>query len=183
MFGGIHFKSLIRPLGRAIPSLIGILLGFALATSWDLWKTHRDQSEELFRAARAVYQELTANSESIKFNLSYLDTDISAAQSNSEVVPPMFNFVTTAGDTAYLKGSFEYRSVEMAVELRKIYSSLYFLNKRIEQREMYRFTNSAMSNFGTRRIILDQVIKTELVKQQELIDKFVAMLKESRLVK
>jgi hypothetical protein len=167
----------------AIPSLIGVGLGFALATSWDLWKTHRNQRNELLRAVRAVHQELITDSELIKSNLSYLDTDITAAQANSEVVAPMPNFLTTAGDTAYLKGSFEYQSIEMASQLRAIYSSLYFINKRMEQREFYRLTNAAMSNFNTRRKMLNEFIRADLVTQQGAIDKFIAELKDARLIK
>jgi hypothetical protein len=71
----------------------------------------------------AVHQELIADSEAIKFDVQYLEADIAAAQSNSEIVPPMQDLVTVAGDTAYLKGSFEDHSVELSIKLRTIYSS------------------------------------------------------------
>jgi hypothetical protein len=124
---------------------------------------------------------LIADSEAIKFDIKYLETDLAAAQSNSEVVLPMQNLTTVSGDTAYLKGSFEYRSVETAIKLRTIYSSLSAINRRIEQRELYRLTNAAMSNFQARRSIMDAAIKDPLVTQQKAIDSFIAELKNTRL--
>ena len=94
----------------------------------------------------------------------------------------MQNLTTVSGDTAYLKGSFEYRSVETAIKLRTIYSSLSaMINRRIEQRELYRLTNAAMSNFQARRSIMDAAIKDPLVTQQKAIDSFIAELKNTRL--
>jgi len=124
---------------------------------------------------------LIADSEAIKFDIKYLETDLAAAQSNSEVVLPTQNLTTVSGDTAYLKGSFEYRSVETAIKLRTIYSSLSAINRRIEQRELYRLTNAAMSNFQARRSIMDAAIKDPLVTQQKAIDSFIAELKNTRL--
>jgi hypothetical protein len=148
-------------------SLLGVVVGFVLAISWDQWKTHSDQQTEFLRAARSVYQELIADSAAIKFDIQYLETDLAAAQSNSEVVLSMQNLMTVAGDTAYLKGSFEYRSVEMAIKLRTLCSSLSSINRRIEQREFYRLTNAAMDDFQRRRSIIDAAIKDELVTQQK----------------
>jgi len=170
------------PSRRAIGSLLGVAVGFGLATSWDLWKTYRDHQSELFRAARTVNQELIADSEVMKLDIEYLETDIAAAQSNKEVVLPMQNVATVAGDTAYLKGSLDYQSVELSIKLRTIYSSLSSINRRIEQREFYRMTNAAMSNFGSRRTMIDAALKDELMAEQKAVESFIGELKKAHLV-
>jgi hypothetical protein len=53
----------------------------------------------------------------------------------------------------------------------------------MEQREFYRLTNAAMSNFNTRRKMLNEFIRADLVTQQGAIDKFIAELKDARLIK
>jgi hypothetical protein len=133
--------------------------------------------------ARAVHQELIANSDAIKTNISYLDQDTFGAKAQKEIVAPMLNLFTVAGDTAYLKGSFEYQSEEMAIKLRKLYSALYLVKRRIAQRELYRLTNAAMTNFDTRRIILNEGIKADLITQQVAIKNFIKELEKVRLVK
>ena len=170
------------PSRRAIGSLLGVAVGFGLATSWDLWKTHRDHQSELFRAARTISQELTGDSEVMKLDIEYLETDMAAGQSHREMVLPMENVVTVAGDTAYLKGSLDYQSVELSIELRTIYSSLSSINRRIEQREFYRMTNGAMSNYDTRRSVIDAALKDELVAQTKAVDSFIRELKKAHLV-
>jgi hypothetical protein len=177
-----YCKSVVRPFGNVFPTLFSVAFGFCLAVSWDLWKTHRDQRDELFRAARAVHQELAADLEAIKSNLIYLDKDIAASQAHEEVVQPMSNLVTVAGDTAYLKGSFEYKSIDLSMKLRSLYSTISTTNKRIEQRDLYRMTNAAMSNFSTRRKIWDEIIRADFVSQQDAISKFIVALKEAHLV-
>jgi hypothetical protein len=109
-------------------SLIGVLVGFSLTLGWDLWKRSDDRHAELLRAKRSVEQEINTN-------LILIATDLSlfAPHPNPDTSPSsMTPLFTSAGETAYLKGSFEPYSVDLSVELGNVYSSIYILNKRIE---------------------------------------------------
>ena len=146
-----------------VPTLLAVMLGFGLKAYWDSAEAARVQRVEVQRTARSVALELQSNLDLVGFNLDYIDQDIAAADKNLEVVPSLYVFSTVAGEAAFLKGSFELVSAELTEQIAKIDTVLDGLNQRIQQRDVYRFTNVAMSNFATTRKIFDQDLRERLV--------------------
>jgi hypothetical protein len=139
---------------RLLP-LIGVIVGFGLATGYDAWKRNHDGWVEAHRAARSIVQE-------VNFDLGYLeraalllDQDEKVADENKEVVEPLEPLFTAAGQAAFIKGSLDYVSTALTENVGRVYTNLYFLNTRIQGREMYRATNGAMGNFAAQRKIWD----------------------------
>jgi hypothetical protein len=106
------FQSLSSRLFRhvapgAFASLIGVFVGLAITFAWDFWKTSRDRQGELLRAARSVDQEAQNNLGVIANDLFTLRNDDIAADDHKEVVTPaVVPLLLSAGDAAYLRGSF-----------------------------------------------------------------------------
>jgi hypothetical protein len=102
----------------------------------------------LQRATRSVMLELQIDLKSLADDVGYLDKDIAASAQNSEVVIPVNQFSTVAGQTAFLKGSFEQVSVELSERIGKAYVYIEALNQRIQQREYFLFSNAAMNTIA-----------------------------------
>jgi hypothetical protein len=145
-----------------IPALLGVILGVVLKAQWDTAAAARLQHVEVQRAARSVAFELQNNLDLVKFDLDYLNKDMAAAEGNSEVVLSMPVFSTVAGQTAFLRGSFDSISIELTEHVGTVDTVLEGLNHRIQQRDLYRFTNAPMTNFQTRRKIFDQDLTESL---------------------
>ena len=145
-----------------IPTLLAVTLGVYLKAQWDTAEAARLQHIEVQRAARSVAFELQNNLDLIGFDLDYLNKDIAAAEANSEVVQSMSVFSTVAGQTTFLKGSFDSVSIELTEQVGTVYTLLDGLNQRIQQRELFRFTNGSMNKFQTSRKILDQDLTERL---------------------
>jgi hypothetical protein len=147
-----------RVIKRILPgifaSLLGVLIGFSLSVASDYWKFYHAQQAELRRATTSVDQEVDNNLQLISGDLDILDQD-NAAPTGQEVVRPISSLLTSAGETAYLHGSFDSFSKDLSVKLGNTYSSLFVLNKRIEGREMYRLTNQSMDNYDRRRKLIN----------------------------
>jgi hypothetical protein len=142
-----------------LPTLLAVFFGFSLKACSDTAEAERAQRAELQRAERSVMLELQIDLESLAGDVGYLDQDIAASAQNSEMVISMNQFSTVAGQTAFLKGSFEQVSFELSERVGKVYVSIEALNQRIQQREYFRFTNAAMSTFTTRRRILSRCVR------------------------
>lgn len=145
-----------------IPALLGVILGVVLKAQWDTAEAARLQRIEVQRAARSVALELQNNLDLMGFDLDYLSKDIAAAEENSEVVQSMSTFSTVAAQTAFLRGSFDSVSIELTEQVGTVDTLLDGLNQRLQQRDLYRFTNAPMSNFQKRRKILDQDLTERL---------------------
>jgi hypothetical protein len=145
-----------------VPALLGVILGVALKAQWDTAEATRLQRIEVQRAARSVAFELQSNLDLIGSNLDYLNKDLAAADGNAEVVPSMSVFSTVAGQTAFLRGSFDSVSIELTEQIGAVDALLDGLNQRIQQRDLYRFTNAAMNSLQIRRKILDQDLTERL---------------------
>jgi hypothetical protein len=124
--------------------------------------------------------ELQIDLESLADDVGYLDKDIAASAQNSEVVIPMNQFSTVAGQTAFLKGSFEQVSIELSERVGKAYVSIEALNQRIQQREYFRFTNAAMNTYSANRKIVDQDLRERLVAEQSAITSLLEEIKKAR---
>ena len=151
----------------AFASLIGVFVGLAITFAWDFWKTSRDRQAELLRATRSVDQEARNNLGVIANDLLALRNDDIAADDRKEVVTPaVVPLLTSAGDAAYLGGSFEGYSIDLSKSIGDVYTISYLINKRIEARDFYRFTSQAMDNFSVRRKIINSELEG-ILQQQE----------------
>ena len=158
----------LRRVGPGVfASLVGVFVGSGITFAWDIWKTSRDQHTELLRAARSVDHETQTNLGIITNDLFALTNDDVQADMHSEVITPaVAPLLTSAGETAYLKGSFELYSSNFSISVGDIYTINYLINKRIEARDFYRFTNQAMDNYETRRKMLNNELEG-ILRQQE----------------
>jgi hypothetical protein len=160
---------------EAAIALVSVVVGFALAVAWDELKRRRDRKAALGRALSAIEQELKANIDLIAFDLHLLKEDDVAADKEQKVVRPLECFHTAVGDTMYMNGILELKSLEFASYVRNAYVSLAILNAHIEGRELYRMTNGAMSNFAKRRKIwnseLQSLLNANQVQLQDLSSK------------
>lgn len=138
-----------------LTSIIGIIVGFGLAVVWDLWKRRMDRGEELKRASRAIIQEMAVNLRVFKLNSELLKKDDEAADQSQEIVNQLDRLCCAAGESAYLRGSLEHADPELAEKLRNTYAGLASVNYKIEGRELYRATNGAMTNYHTRRKMIN----------------------------
>jgi hypothetical protein len=161
----------LRRVGPGVfASLVGVLVGVSVTIAWDAWKTSQERRIELLRAARDVDQENQTNLGLIANDLFALTNDDAAADKGCEVVtPPVMPLLTSAGETAYLRGSFEIYSTDLAVVVGNVNSFNYLINKRIEGRDFYRFTNQAMDNFGRRRKLINTELERILREQERLL--------------
>jgi len=159
-----------------IATFLSVVLTFGCAVLWDEMKRNRDKGEELQRATRTINEEIEINLKFILSNIVYLEEDDRAAEQNKEIVRPLDIFFTAAGETAYLKGSLETKSIALSIKLRSVYSLLQVLNRRIEGRELYRTTNGAMTNYHSRRKFINHEIKDLLIKQKEELKDFLTEL-------
>ena len=156
---------------------MGVAAGFGLAVSYDVWKRSRDAKNELLRATRTIEQEITTNLDILKNNSSLLSHDTKAADSRSEIFSELTPLFTAAGDTANSKGSFEKRSMDLALSVREVYAVLTLLNAVIQGRALYRATSGAMSNYGERRKFLNQQIETMSETAREALEALLTELK------
>jgi hypothetical protein len=148
-------------------SLIGVFVGSAITFAWDILKTSRDRQAELIRAARSVDQETQNNLAVISNDLFTLTNDDVEADKRAELVtPPVMPLLTAAGEMVYLHGSFEVYSPELAIGISNVYTVNYIINKRIEGRDFYRFTNQAMDNYSARRKMLNTELEG-ILKEHE----------------
>jgi hypothetical protein len=92
--------------------------------------------------------------------------DVEADKSGEVVTPPVMPLLTSAGETAYLHGSLEVYSKDLAIGIGNVYAINYIINKRIEGRDFYRFTNQAMSNYAVRRKMLNTELEG-ILKERE----------------
>lgn len=166
-------------LTNLIIALVSVVIGFGLAIGWDQYKATRDEKLELARAERSVSQEIAVNLGLIQSNLEMLNADIAAADRKEEVILPLDPFLLAAGQTAYLKGSLESNSMNLALHLRQIYSDLEIVNQRINARDLYRATNGAMSNFGIRRKAMNEDIKFRLEQLKPALNALAVELKQT----
>jgi len=142
-----------------LTSITGVIVGFGLAVLWDLWKRQMNRREELKRASRAIMREIEVNLRVFKLNSELLKKDDEAADNSQEIVNQLDRLCCAAGESAYLRGSLEHADPELAEKLRNVYAGLASVNYKIEGRELYRATNGAMSNYHSRR----KMINGELV--------------------
>ena len=161
--------------------LMGVVIGFTLAFGWDIWQDYRHVKVEIYRAARGIEQELSTDLALLSTDLGLLSEDTKAADGQREVVQPLELLSTAAGETAYLRGSLEADSVELTIKLRALYSSISILNRRIENREAYRLTNGAKSNYHGRRKLMNQDLQQLIEETRNGIDGFLAALKARHL--
>ena len=154
-----------------------MVIGFVLAVLWDVWKIARDRRGELRRAVRAIAQEISLNRDALTENASLLDSDDAAAANNAEIVRPLNYLTTAAGDVAFSKGSLESRSIELATELARVYANSDRLNRRTEAREAYRITNGAMSNYATRRKLINAELRPLISSHLQELASFLEALK------
>jgi hypothetical protein len=152
----------IKPVLRFGRDLTLIIVGFLLATAWDMLKTKRDEMNELSRAARLVRFEIEQNEAIINQDLAYIDQDMNAAEQGAEAVTPITLLVHSSGDYAVLRGSFDLRSKNVTYMLARLYQQIADTNRQIEFRENYRNANESMSNFHRRRRLLDFELKNKL---------------------
>jgi hypothetical protein len=110
-----------------------------------------------------------------------LSDDTKAADGQREVVQPLELLSTAAGESAYLRGSLGADTVELAIKLRAVYSSISILNRRIENREAYRLTNGAKSNYHGRRKLINQDLQRLIEDNRNGINAFLAELKVRHL--
>jgi hypothetical protein len=158
-------------------ALLATIVGFAFGTAYDSWRRSGETRAELVRAIRSIEQEISIDNKLIDNNINILTKDIEVSSDGKEVVAPPDTLLTMAGDMAYLKGSFEIQSIDFAMRLREIYSSLILTNNRIQARELYLFTSESMSNFGTRRSIIDGQILELLTRNKTDLTGLLANLK------
>ena len=164
---------------QTIVAVLAVVLGFVLGTGWDVIKTWRTDRTELARAIRTVDQEIDINHRVIANDTDFLRNDDVASDNNQEIVGPLDVFKTTAGEVAFLKGSFENKSVELSLQVRDAYTTLAVLNREIESREMYRATNAAMTNYNVRRKILNGYIERRLPLVDRALRALSAALKDA----
>jgi hypothetical protein len=147
--------------------LVGVLMGFGLSVGWDYWKTSRAQQAELLRAAQSVDHETQNNLAVISNDLFSLTKDDAEADKNGELVtPPVMPLLTSAVETAFRTGSFDVYSRDLSIGVGDIYTTNYLINKRIEGRDFYRFTNQAMDNYSRRRKMLNTELEGILREQE-----------------
>jgi hypothetical protein len=158
----------LRRVGPGVfASLIGVFVGFSITFAWDALKTSRDRQAELLRAARSVDRETQNNIAVISNDIFTLTNDDVAAETHQEVVtPPVIPLLTSAGETAYLHGSFEVYSIDLSIAIGDVYAGNYIINKRIEGRDFYRLANQAMGNYSERRKMLNTELEG-ILKEQE----------------
>jgi hypothetical protein len=155
-------KSQFPTIPALIPVLLGVILGYGLKTYGETAEAARLQRIEVQRAARSVTFELQNNLDLMGFDLDYLNKDIAASEGNTEVVQSMSMFSTVAGQMAFLRGSFDSVSIELTEQVGTVDTLLDGLNQRIQQRDLYRFTNAQMNSLQIRRKILDQDLTERL---------------------
>jgi hypothetical protein len=149
-------------------SLIGVFVGFSITFAWDAIKTSRDRQAELLRAARSIDQESQNNLAIISNDLFTLTNDDVEADKGGELVtPPVMPLLTAAGETAYLlMAPSKHISTDLAISIGNVYSIGYIINKRIEGREFYRFTNQEMTNYSVLRKMLNTKLEG-ILKEHE----------------
>src|SRR5262249_27748564 len=151
----------------------GALLGLALTMATSIWQEHRSAMNELHRAGKSVTSEL-AN------DLSILDKDISLLQQDNDLASKGRGIIettdlleTSAGNTAYLNGSFEKDSMELEENVGAVYSAIEAFNRRLDARQTYVLTNSTVSNYFEMRSAINTVI---LSKAAELRPRIISLV-------
>jgi hypothetical protein len=157
----------LRRVGPGVfASLVGVVVGFAITSASDIWKTSRDRQTELLRATKSVEQEIDTNIYIITADLSLIAKDDAAADKKQEIVTPLSPLVTSASETAYLRGSFDIYSSGLSVDIGKMDALAYIVNKRIDGREFFRFTSRPLGDYDSLRKIINTNVEALLRDQQ-----------------
>jgi len=152
-----------RVLREVFAPLVGVLIGSALTIGFTLWTSHNTQQTELMRATTSVDQEVETDIRLISEDMYFLTTDdVAIDRGEGEVVQALSSLLASAGETAYLHGSFDPFSKDLTIRVGNVYSAISVLNKRIDAREMYRVANQSMDNYHHRRRLINSDMEVRL---------------------
>jgi hypothetical protein len=85
-----------------------------------------------------------------------------------------------AGQAVFLRGSLDPVSTELTEQIGTVDALLDGLNQRIQQRDLYRFTNAGMTNFQTRRKIFDQDLTERLETARSAMTRLIEAVRRVR---
>ena len=141
-------------------SLISVILGFGLAVLWDVYKRHTEDNENYRRDLKLIRNEIIANTGLINSDIELLQKDDTSADSNMEVVRPLDRLDISSWTVAYyFRTIFQKKHHELSLRLLNIYGRINIANGRIEARELYRISNGAMTNYHSRRKLINTEIR------------------------
>ncbi len=146
---------------RAIATVV---LGFALAVCWQVWRDHRQDRERTQVAMTAIAEELAANRRLIERNITLLRKDIEFLGEKKSLVQPLSLLRTGFWDVAKVSLRRDALPPEQLMKLRQAVSLTEQANEEIRSRETYRLHNGAMSNFHEHLVFFDGVLVKTLAE-------------------
>jgi hypothetical protein len=158
-----------------ISAFLGAVFAFVLAVAWDVIKDNRREVREERRALQLLRSEVAANIALLELIQEQLSKDSALAKENKELASPLPLLSTRSWESVHLAGALSDDRQQLAQELRETYLAVTIVNQRIQARETYRAMNQAMSNYGERRQVLNQIL---LESVQNVLDRFRTHMKQ-----
>jgi len=147
------------------------IIGFILTMLWDVYKFRRDITGKETSIMNIVKYEVEENRNASVENSKLLEEENAIISSGSVLVPPLLNM--KSGYWGILIANTPRNLLKNTELLEKIQSVAILsghINEQIKSRQMYKDTNSAMTNFKNTLEVKNNVIINDLSRFNDVID-------------
>jgi hypothetical protein len=149
-----------------------VLVGFALAVGWEVWKDDREVGRRDKALNAVVTSDLKINKTQVEFSLKLLSEELAALAEDRSVVQPLPVLQDRFWDVVKLNPPTDLIMNGKLEKLNKLMSVTSIVNEQVRSRENYRLHNGAMTNFRERMRKYDELLIRQLIILKVQIDEF-----------